>query len=110
MPNDFDVSIMAIPMPMDDADEDQAETEVNDGPEFSPSFLPDVDDMDDNIDDHAFEEQAVASVTAKMEHLVLSAPSSAMETLYSYFDMAQLKNWAGPEHWKMRRPSCMSID
>jgi condensin complex subunit 2 len=25
--------------------------------------------------------------------------------MFNYFDSTLVKNWAGPEHWKLRRPT-----
>lgn len=29
--------------------------------------------------------------------------------MFSYFDSAFMRNWAGPEHWKLRRPVTKGI-
>jgi condensin complex subunit 2 len=41
----------------------------------------------------------------KRQQLLVSLDNNDTEqNIYSYFDAATLKNWAGPQHWKVQRP------
>lgn len=37
------------------------------------------------------------------QHDLVMSMDAAGEEMFGYFDTALSKNWAGPEHWKMRR-------
>jgi hypothetical protein len=63
-------------------------------------------DYDDDVP--AYEQtqdqrQGQGAKSARSNDAVLGQASSSSQSDYTYFDQALGKNWAGPEHWRMRR-------
>jgi hypothetical protein len=56
-------------------------------------------DGGDNCDAADYSEQ---SQQVSHEYAVASIGEAGQENIFSYFDTAPLKNWAGPEHWRSR--------
>lgn len=71
-------------------------------PIFDYDDGPVLDGIDD--DDHHQGTAEQEPVLGFQEEEFLNAfTSNADNELFSYFDSAFAKNWAGPEHWKLRR-------
>jgi condensin complex subunit 2 len=84
-PND-DGAPAADPFADDDEDANDGNADPNNDLENGG-----IDGLDN--EDKAFQEQ----------DFLTSIINSGEKDLYSYFDNTLVKNWAGPEHWKLRR-------
>lgn len=66
------------------------------------------DILDDNLDinndvSEVFDEENINSHVRLTEKDYVMAMISNENELFSYFDSAFLRNWAGPEHWKLKK-------
>ena len=67
------------------------------------------DHYDDDYDAPTYEQSAEPSQSStavkgqRSQEATLGQAASSSQSDYSYFDQALGKNWAGPEHWRMRR-------
>lgn len=113
---------------LDNDDEDDMMNQVDTNPnafDFDDDFQFDFDDVDGGGDVDPFDFQnddeqygdagndednepiyGEVEEEAKLnEHDFLAAlRNNGDNDMFNYFDSTLVKNWAGPEHWKLRRP------
>ena len=98
-----------------EADEDMMEDDID---PIAFSNTAGFDDDDDDLDAEPVDiypdlsqqihgpdyDETIASTVdgAKARDLMVSL-GTATDNMYSYFDGSALKNWAGPQHWKVNR-------
>ncbi|KAJ2959185.1 hypothetical protein NQZ79_g5320 [Umbelopsis isabellina] len=90
--------------------------EIDQDPGYQQDANDDIDDLFNDIDNdddvhqedtqlEGFLEPAdpgTDSATVKNYEMAMNPDLQA--DMFSYFDAAFMRNWAGPEHWKLRRP------
>ncbi|CAM0140766.1 hypothetical protein VKS41_008036 [Umbelopsis sp. WA50703] len=92
--------------------------EIDQDPGYQQEATDDIDnlfndiDIDNDDDDHqddtqleGFLEPANAGTdAATVKNYEMAMNPDLQADMFSYFDAAFMRNWAGPEHWKLRRP------
>ncbi|KAK4516072.1 uncharacterized protein ATC70_011033 [Mucor velutinosus] len=124
-----DDATLAIPDLDNDDDEDEAmmdiAREMNAAPDafrfddddYGVDYGDDMDDVDPfaetNDDQNPFQEDNDSAQPDELEHSSPKYPENDFlsafmhkgdQDMLKYFDSTLVKNWAGPEHWKLRRP------
>ena len=78
-----------------------------DHPDFFENDNDNVDELDDlDMNDDVsgvFDEDDIISHGRLTKDDYVMAMVDNENGLFSYFDSAFLRNWAGPEHWKIKR-------
>ncbi|KAG0328745.1 hypothetical protein BGZ99_004605 [Dissophora globulifera] len=102
--NDFDAGSL-----QDDFDNDFGQVDHYDVDEDQPMRKPKQEEQEQRIED-AFgdldEQIALQRVGPGVDNFLVDNDDALVKghtDMYSYFDSALLRNWAGPEHWKLRR-------
>ncbi|EPB81019.1 condensin complex subunit 2 [Mucor circinelloides 1006PhL] len=122
-----DDATLAIPDLDNDDDEDEAMMDIaremnvasdafHFDDDYGVDYGDDMDDMDpfaETNDDHQFQggnesaqpdESAPASPKYPENDFLSAFMHKGDQDMLNYFDSTLTKNWAGPEHWKLRRP------
>jgi condensin complex subunit 2 len=82
----------------DDQDDGIGQEDLQDGQD--PEKVEDAfEDLDEQIAIQRADLGAENNFAVDSEEILIKGHSD----MYSYFDSALLRNWAGPDHWKLRR-------
>ncbi|RHZ78233.1 hypothetical protein Glove_166g269 [Diversispora epigaea] len=125
--NNGDLGYLIHKSPEDEDEENRREREENNQPGSSDDFLfngiddnPDYPDFfandefleeDDETDENGVREifnaenviESRNNQPIENENEFVTAMANHQNDMFSYFDSAFLRNWAGPEHWKLKR-------
>ena len=77
-----------------------------DHPDFFENDNDNVDelgDLDMNDDVSVDEDDRISHINRRLTKDYVMAMVDNENGLFSYFDSAFLRNWSGPEHWKIKR-------
>ncbi|KAI8367476.1 condensin complex subunit 2/barren [Radiomyces spectabilis] len=107
-------------------DKDDLENPVAEADDINPAFPDDLDDLtmefdndndeildgidaadpfqNDDIQNNPETAAEIDDTGADTDNYIMAMMNNADQELFSYFDETLQKNWAGPEHWKLRRP------
>ncbi|KAG9296032.1 hypothetical protein G9A89_011884 [Geosiphon pyriformis] len=110
-------NVLDIASPLEDGLEEREDTkEEEDLPELieeEKDFFDGDDDIlgeafaNDILDEQDSEEYHATNTEESQRRLsqkeFITAMGANQDAMFSYFDSAFLRNWAGPEHWKLKR-------
>jgi condensin complex subunit 2 len=65
--------------------------------------LDELDDLNMNDDVSVDEDDRISHINRRSTKDYVMAMVDNENGLFSYFDSAFLRNWSGPEHWKIKR-------
>lgn len=92
-------------------DADQEHDFGQDGNNDIDDLFNDIDndqDQDENQDNTQLggflEPPNLGTDVATVRNYEMAMNTDLQPDMFSYFDAAFMRNWAGPEHWKLRRP------
>ncbi|KAI8817548.1 condensin complex subunit 2/barren [Fimicolochytrium jonesii] len=83
------------------------ERALDEDPDLNPVYMDDDDDsagrfgMDVN-GEHSVMIDGFGPGNPLLEDVAIGMTMGQDENMFSYFDTAMMKNWAGPEHWRLR--------
>ena len=99
--------------------------EHHDEPEQNDFHFEDYDiDYGDDMDPFAIDENEAHLEEESNDHgevestleehveedFLASLSKNGERELFDYFDTAMNSNWAGPDHWKLRRPRTVTVE